>query len=250
MPDLQSLCEAGQSHLMRMDYLGAIRLLEQAEQLAWDGQDWDTLSRLYMPLQEARRQRRIRCGEGIVCLDLLARSPADPPVAAAVLRQFPHGQLLVAGWGSIAPAAELRKVADEQGLFLETFLAASYPVGSALAVVVVAMEDVSLPPPTPRNTIDELIPLLPPHSLVLHENQLPRGARHGTAQTYAEVMDLWEKLHAPFLATADQTPDPVARMQAYRKSIRVDPACELAHQNLSRTARQRDRDLHRASRPE
>ena len=61
-PTLQQLCELGQQQLMATDYLRAEATLVQAEQLAIQTGDFDTLSRLYMPLQEARRQKRQRCG--------------------------------------------------------------------------------------------------------------------------------------------------------------------------------------------
>src|SRR5947209_5927899 len=101
--DLQAECELGQRQLMEMDYLRAETTLADAERRAWEARDFDTLSRLYMPLQEARRQRRQRSGEGIVRLDLLADSQRDPLNPDQIIEQFPHGQLLIAGWGSIAP---------------------------------------------------------------------------------------------------------------------------------------------------
>jgi hypothetical protein len=79
-------------------------------------------------------------------------------------------------------------------------------------------------------SIDRLLRLLPPHSVVLTEDDLPRPA-------YSEVMALWERLHAPFLGAADLEHDPMRKIQAYRKTIRVDYACELAHQHLAETAR-------------
>jgi hypothetical protein len=51
------------------------------------------------------------------------------------------------------------------------------------------------------------------------------------------VMAIWERLHAPFVAAADAQTDPILKMEGYRTAIRVDPACELAHQKLSDTAR-------------
>src|SRR6478752_3970854 len=89
--DLQSLCELGQEQLMRMEYLAAERTLERAEAIAWDARDFDTLARLYMPLQEARRQRRQRCGEGVVCLDLIAQSLEDRVDGRRVVENFPQG---------------------------------------------------------------------------------------------------------------------------------------------------------------
>ena len=73
--------------------------------------------------------------------------------------------------------------------------------------------------------------------MVLREDELPRGSRSGTFQTYGEVMAMWERLHAPFLTAADAETDPVQKMEGYRTTIRVDYACELAHQKLSDAAR-------------
>src|SRR5580693_101087 len=95
---LQILCEQGQQQLMAMEYLAAERSLAAAEQIAWDARDFDALSRLYMPLQEARRQRRQRCGEGAIRLDLFSRGPNESLDPRQIVDQFPHGQLLIAGW--------------------------------------------------------------------------------------------------------------------------------------------------------
>lgn len=222
---------------MRIEYRQAEATLADAEAVAWRERDYDTLARLYMPLQEARRQIRQRCGEGIVCLDLLAQGPDDNITAEHVMRHYPHGQLLVAGWGTIEPAIELRRLARENGLYLETFLAAVYPVGGARAVAIIAQGDARIPP-ADETSIDALLHQLPPGSIVLHESELPQGPRKGTPATYAEVMAMWERLHAPHLAAADAIPDPVRRIVAYRRVIEIDYACELAHQNLSATARQ------------
>jgi len=50
-------------------------------------------------------------------------------------------------------------------------------------------------------------------------------------------MALWERLHAPFLAAADMQVDPIRKIESYRRTIRVDYACELAHQQASSAAR-------------
>jgi hypothetical protein len=241
MVPLQSLCELGQQQLMEMDYLTAERTLVQAERLALEARDFDTLARLYMPLQEARRQRRQRCGEGIVCLDLISHGPDDRIDGRHVAEHYPHGQLLVAGWGSIEPALRIRELQAEHGLFVETFLAAAYPTGPESrerVIVLVPLDHVRLPPPLPQ-PIDVLLPQLPVHSVVLAQSELPRGSRRGTWETYAQVMAIWERLHTPFLAAADMQVDPVQKMEGYRKTIQVDYACELAHQHLADAARKR-----------
>jgi hypothetical protein len=223
---------------MEMDYLRAEATLAQAEQQAWTARDFDTLSRLYMPLQEARRQRRQRCGEGIVRLDLLAASNDDALNPEQLIEEIPHGQLLIAGWGSIAPALRFRELQSQRALYVETFLAAVYPiVGGSRAVVIVPHDGVALPPPR-EQSIDSLLTQITSQCLVMHEAELPRGPHPGTPETYGHTMSLWERLHAPFLAAADMQVDPLRRIEHYRHTICVDYACELAHQKLADVAKE------------
>src|ERR1043165_4637607 len=98
LDELQSLCESGQRELMATNYWAAEKILARAEQIAFDQREFQTLSRLYMRLQEARRQRRQRCGEGIVHLGLIAKSAGDKIRAERIIEQYPFGQLLIAGW--------------------------------------------------------------------------------------------------------------------------------------------------------
>ncbi len=222
---------------MQMQYPDAEATLAAAEMAAWEARDYDTLGRLYMPLQEARRQRRQQCGEGTIRLDLIAQGPDDVLDGARIITNFPHGQLLVAGWGSIEPAKAARRLQAEHRLYVEVLLAAVYPlIGGARAVAIVPTDEVRLPDPI-EQPIDALLDQLPAHCIVLSASDLPAGARQGDWKTYAEVMSLWERLHAPFLASADETVDPVRRMEEYRRTIRVDYACELAHQKLSDVAK-------------
>jgi hypothetical protein len=222
---------------MAMDYLQAHRLLSEAESLAWNARRWEILSRLYLPLQEAHRQIRQRCGEGTICLDLLAAGPDTQPDPLAAVERFPQGQLLIAGWGSIAPAWMLRQQAARQGLYLETFLAAVYPTDAGRIVVIVPSLHTPLPPPTPQ-LAEALLASLPPDCLALNEKELPAGVQDGSPQTYARVMELWERLHRPLLAAADAQTDPLGRMEGFRRAIEADYACELAHQHLAETAGQ------------
>jgi len=236
MPSLQERCEQAQEQLIAMRYLDAEATLFRVEQEALRTRDWDALARLYMPLQEARRQRRQRCGEGIFRLDLLALKPDERLDPERLVEQYPIGQLLVAGLGTIEPAVRLRKLAAERKLYLETFLAAVYPIEGSIAIVIVPLDDSPLPDARPR-TLDRLRSELPPDCLILHRGEVPSGPHKGTYETYGKAMSFWERLHAPFLAAADRLPDPIQRIEAYRQTIRVDYACELAHQKLSDVAR-------------
>lgn len=232
---LQDLCEFGSEQLFQTRYLEAEATLMRAERIAWDARDWDTLARLYMPLQEARRQRRQRCGEGTVALDLIAQGPHDAVDGRRVVENFPHGQLLVAGWRSIAPAVEVRRLQAEHGLYVETLLGAVYSVGGERVVVIAPTEDAELPD-RDFASAEELTTHLPANFLWSREADLTRGSRSGTPQTFGEVMALWERLHAPFLAAADTEPDPLRKIDGYRLTTRVDYAAELAHQKLSAVA--------------
>ncbi|MEM8875965.1 MAG: hypothetical protein AAGD32_17100 [Planctomycetota bacterium] len=238
--DLQELCESGQQALMRTEYIEAEALLVEAEAIALKHEVWETLARLYMPLQEARRQRRQLCGEGIIAVDLVARAEEQVFDAEVVADEIQQGQLLVAGWGTIEPSVQLREIAQRRKLYVETFLAVSYPVGAEIAVAIVPTADVTLPPVYPNEdstwSPDALFAKLPPHSVLMHADDLPKGRREGNTETFAATMAVWEKLHAPFLAAAKATPDPRRRIDAYRSCIAVDYACEKAHQWLSDTA--------------
>lgn len=232
---------------METQYLEAEATLSRAEAEAWAKRDWDTLARLYMPLQEARRQRRQRCGEGVVALDLVAHGPHDAVDGRRIVENFSHGQLIVAGWRSIQPAVEVRRLAAEHGLYVETFLAAVFPVGEKTAVVIVPTEDATLPAGEFGSNA-ELEKQLPNHSLVADHSVIAKGQRKGTPQTFGEVMALWERLHAPFLAEADAELDALRQIERYRLTTHVDYACELAHQKLSDAAHRLAREARMAKR--
>jgi hypothetical protein len=233
--EIQQACQLGNDQLIRMEYLAAERTLAAAEEAAWEAGDFDSLARLYMPLQEARRQRRQRCGEGVVRLDLAQMRPGDPLNAAEIIGKFPQGQLLLAGWGSIQPAIEARRIAAERGLYVEIFLAAVYPAGAGRVIAIVPTEDVALPAAVEMD-IDTLLRRLPAHCIVMPQSELGQRAA-------PQVMSLWERLHAPFLAAADSATDLRRKIDGYRRTIRVDYACELAHQKLSDTARELARSV-------
>lgn len=233
--DLQQLCEHGSELLRDTQYIAAERILVRAESLALSLRDFDTLSRLYFPLQEVRRQIRQRCGEGVIRLDLVG---SDLPSPEALAGQYPHGQFLVAGHRSTAPAEALRKLYHQRGAYADVFLAAVIPVAPAGEVIAVFAfpTDLSTLPPLPHP--DQLSRLLPPHTLLLTRADLPSGEQQGTPATFARTMALWERLHLPYLATADATVDPESRLTAYRRTADVDYACELAHQKAAVTARE------------
>jgi hypothetical protein len=234
--DLDELCERGQRELMDMDYLSAEATLADAERGALAVSDFDLLARLMLPLQEARRQRRQRCGEGMVRWDIAALGPDQVLSAGQIALDYPRGQLLIAGWGTIAPAVEFRRIQQERRLYAETFLAAAYPVDRSVAVVIVPTETTPLPA-LGRRSFSDLVADAPFRSIVLDLADLPAGPRKATASSYEDVMKMWERLHAPFLTAALGQTDPRKQIDACRAVIDIDYACELAHQALATAAR-------------
>ena len=203
-------------------------------------QAWDLLSRLYLPLQETRRQRRQRCGEGTIWLDLVARSEENT-LTERIDEDIETGQLLAAGWGSTEAAVQLRRMAEQQKQYLDVFLAAVYPVGNKRVIAVVPMADDPMPAARPRS-LDELRQALPRDCLIIPSDELPEGRRKGSTETYAYTMALWERLHAPFLARAERESDLLQKMRLFRETIVVDYGCEFAHQHLADAARQLRRE--------
>jgi hypothetical protein len=199
---VQQLCEQGQSELMRMEYLRAAKTLSEAEAMAWRARDFDALSRLYMPLQEARRQRRQRCAEGMIRLDFIARDPSDVISPQRVLDEVPAGTVLVAGWKSLEPAIETRRLADKLGRYVDVFLASANGDGRMFI----------FPDVVNANPAD-----------------IPATAKG--------VMELWERLHFPFLKSAEAQSNPLEKIEIFRMAIHVDYGCELAHQHLADAAR-------------
>jgi hypothetical protein len=204
---LQEQCALGQEQLMRMEYLAAEQTLAAAEKIAWEAKDFDSLSRLYMPLQETRRQRRQRTSDGIIRTNLIARKPNDMILPVDILANIQSGTLLVAGWKTFDPGIQTKKLVAERSLYIDVFSAKS---------------DIS-----PENA---LIIILENSALILSEHELPT--------TPQAVMELWERIHQPYLEAAEQQNDPLEKMAGYRKAIEVDYACELAHQHLSDVARE------------
>lgn len=242
LADLQSLCTLGQRQLMATDYLTARDTLEQAENMAFAGRDWDGLARLYMPLQETRRQIRQRCGEGEVDMGVVVPPGVSPgEFAEDFLATHTHGQYLIAGPGGggsspLAFAGAVRTAARDKRLYVETFLAGCYRVGGDSIFVVAPTAHTVLPPGT-ADSVDALTAT--PHCLVLPAVELPARAARGDTGTYGLTMSIWERLAAPHLAAclaASAAVPAGQRIKALKRVIEIDPGCEMAHQVISRIA--------------
>ena len=233
---IQNLCEHGQAALLATDYLAAERYLAAAESLAWRAKDYDALARLYMPLQEARRQRRQQSADGPFVTRMLADTAEVMDLAGLAQR----GQFVVAGRASVVPAVLLRAIAAQRGLVFDVPLAAAYRADGQPFVLIVPTPDTVLPFDV-TYTVDGLMRAIPVGSVLIPAHSLPPDQKAGDTASFGYTMSLWERLHEQFLAAADALPDGDTKIEAYRQTIRVDYACEFAHQRLSETARRLSR---------
>ena len=169
-----------------------------------------------MPLQEARRQRRQRCGEGVVALDLIAQGPHDDrrrptdrgefSARAAARRRVGVDR---AGGSGSAPSGGARAVRRDVSRGGRIPSAARRRSSSCHWTMRNCRRAISTRSRTWKSSCRN-------HSLVAERSAIVNGQRKGTPQTFGEVMALWERLHAPFLAEADAERDLVRQIERYR----------------------------------
>ena len=227
---------------MAMRYLEAEATLVAAEKIAWDRRDFDTLARgCTCPLQGSLRPPSAdsRCGEGMICLDLLARGPDDHLDGEKIVEYFPHGQILVAGWDRSSQRRACPRFAKAREACMWRHFCRGLSDAIRQRIVIVPLPEVRLPGAAGAERGCACWRNCRAQCVIMSESELPHGEHaRGNTETYGRVMALWEKLHTPFLAARpDMQVDPIQKIEGYRKTIRVDYACELAHQKLADVAR-------------
>lgn len=114
---IDALMEQASEKLAAMQYLECERLCRRAMALARQAGDFERLSRIVMPLEEARRQRRQIAEDAGVFVIAEKQPPAE------ILQQHPRGCLML-----IAPPFEqhdadaVRELIAQRGLFAEVLL--------------------------------------------------------------------------------------------------------------------------------
>jgi hypothetical protein len=150
LEQLQEQCELGQRELMATNYLAAEKILIEAERDRASSKTNLKHSHAFTcPSRRPGASGVSAAAKEPFCLDLVAQGPDDEISAERILDKYPFGQLLVAGWGTIQPALEIRRLQQERGLYVETFLAAAFPTTKGTIIVIVP-EDAPLPSPKLR----------------------------------------------------------------------------------------------------
>ena len=102
--ELDAMMEAASQALARMDYLVCESHCLDALAIARQRQDWPYYARILMPLQEARRQRRMIAAEGVIrlgtanldgdpsaWLEQMRVGPTQAEIAGCIVLTQPHG---------------------------------------------------------------------------------------------------------------------------------------------------------------
>ena len=106
--------------LAKMDYLGCEALCFGALVEARKRADWAYYSAILLPLQEARRQRRMIAAEGVVRLGTASLTDVSP---AALLQQITAGCIVLTAPHTITDALQLLTAARERRQHVEVLFA-------------------------------------------------------------------------------------------------------------------------------
>jgi hypothetical protein len=224
--NLDHLMQSASVALAGRDYLACEGLCLRALAAARRKQDWAYYGRVLLPLQEARRHRRMIAAEGSVRLGTtglpgaLAADLASHP-AAAIVVTHPHG------------AAEARALAAEarrSRRFVEVLCADNPASAPRWRLRGWAGPEVACDLPAP--------PVAWLDRWFDRSAVVPVPAVAGSAPTPADwFLDAAEALGDQALRQADAAPDPVARLEALEHCLEVVTDHELNHQRLWDAAR-------------
>ena len=222
VPALDALMEDASLALGRMDYLACVQFCTRALELARRERRWSEYARILLPLQEARRQRRMRAVEGAIRLGTTASlTPADlppPPASYALVLTHPltrsDAQRL---WAHLASD-------PREGIILWAESPADAPVWtiSTLSGPVASCER----PAPPAAWRDQWL------------SGSASAPLAGTSATPADwVLDAGEALGDAVLATLDPQVSGPELLAALENCLRAAPDHEIIHQRLGSVAR-------------
>ncbi len=224
---LDLIMESASDALARMDYLTCESLCEQALALARAGDNWAYSGRILLPLQEARRQRRMIAAEATIRLGT-ANLAGDPEnwlsqlEAGCVVVTHPHGR---------QEAARLHQAARKQRLWIEVLFADSRTDEAMWTVRTFTGPDVSCRMTAPRPEWRNVWLARETKPVGTKKSSLSPGATPGDW-----FLDAAEKLGDAMMAAADAGP-PRQRIEALEQCLLALPSHELLHQRLGDAVR-------------
>lgn len=220
--DLDQLMDQASLKLVKMQYLEAEALCEQALQMAYDRKLWGYFARITLPLQECRRQRRMIAAEGTIVLG--TDHLGDDPIPG--LDQLTSGCVVFTGPQAIEQARVLlRKIQAKPRHLLvlaTTTGQTSWHVQSANA---------------PMLTVDFPAPPADWQHQTLAPVQWPEPASPCNWPTPGDwVLDAMEQLGDTAIKTIESSADDVNRVDALLAALQAVPDHEILHQLLAKAA--------------
>lgn len=219
--DLDQLMDRASHVLVKMQYLEAEKLCEQALLMAYECKFWGYLARITLPLQECRRQRRMYAADGEIVIGT-GHLPGD---VVGELDQIQCGCVVFTGDDAKAHAIDLLQRVADKPRYLLVFFAS---VGNDQWQV----HSASKP--------EFYVNYSPPPEVWQNVNQAAGEYVKASDSAWPTpgdwVLDVQEKLGDQALKVIDTNVDALQRVDALLEAITAVPDHEILHQQLAKTA--------------
>lgn len=218
---LDELMDQASLLLVKMQYLQAEKLCEQALKIAREQQLWGYLARITLPLQECRRQRRMIAAEGHVVLG--TEHLGDDPLAT--LSELTSGCVVITGNNAQLHAAKLVQHVRSHPRHLLVLAATTGQNQWTLHSAVEPIYTVTYPAP-PADW----------HHQTLAPSQWPEVADSHWPTPGDWFLDVLEKLGDQALKTVRSPVDDVKRVDELLAALHAVSDHEILHQQLAQAA--------------
>lgn len=222
------MMERASQALVRMDYLTCEAICLEALALARERRDWWTYARILLPLQEARRQRRIIASEGRIRLGTATLAGAlddwldQMPAGGCVALTAPH---------TIDDARRLHDLGRERRRHVEVLFAEPAADDGTWTLRSYVRPDIATPFAAPPAAWRDR--WLESGEVPADENQ--RDALRRSATPADWFLDACEALGDAALASV--APADAGRIEVLEGLLEVAPDHEILHQRLGDAAR-------------
>lgn len=229
---LESIMEPASEALAKMDYLTCEDRCLEALGLAKQAGDWSQYARVLLPLQEARRQRRLIAAEGVIRLGT-GGLPGDP---MDWITRCQAGCVIVTQPHDAGVAEDLIHQTQRQRLYVEVLWVDNQPQAHDWMITALTGIDsrcsVTAPP---RSWVDRW--LQPLGSQGLTRNDVARG-QQGVAITPGDwFLNACEALGDAALSQVTSTLGTLDRVEALERCLAAVTDHEVLHQELAAAAR-------------
>ena len=243
--DLDQTMQQASIALVEMRYLEAERLCLDALDVAIEREDWSYVARIVLPLQEARRQRRMIAADTAVQLGTLERDDLAAWINPGETRGGPDGCLLITRPCTIDDARSALRRLRELDRYAEVLFAdieveqdPAFDADDPWPIVSLIDDEVS---------VECAAPCAAWLGRPLHPGEADWHPPAATADAPTPAdwfMDVAERLGDAAIAAASAAASPRERFEHLHRLLDAAPDHELLHQALADAARARMRTKH------